>query len=870
MDVAWAPIWDLRFAVALDGIAALYAILAIAIGALIFLYSSRYLPRHQRRQRRRESGDARFYFWMSVFGASMVGLAMAQDLILLFVFWDVTTIASYYLIGFDHHREKARVAALMALVVTGGTAVLLLIGAVLLHAAYGTFSIPELAQRAEASPLVTIGTGLMVIAGLAKSAQVPFHYWLPRAMIAPTPVSAYLHSAAMVAAGVLLIGRVYPLVQRSELVLDGLIVVGLASMFVGGVLALTRDELKQLLACSTIAQYGFVVFLYGLGGEHGAGAAAFYVIAHAVAKSALFLTAGAVTEATGADRLSRVGGLRKALPLVAAGSAIAAAALAAFPLTIGFFKDELLFTAALERGALFACLAVLFAAITLAYSWRFWSGIFLGRVRGRADPIPSLLIAPILVLAAVALVGGVFTAPFSHLAAAAGADSFGAPTPIDAAYHLHLSPEYGMALAAYALGVAIVLSRRWWSPAALAISRVGEAMGPERLYRFTVHWTNRLSDAVHGLEIRNLRVRIASVLLPTGVLVGASMFVTTVDSPYHLGEVHVDQVPLLVAFVTVGVAALTTTVTRQHLTVSLVLSSSGFVLVLIYALYSAPSVMLVAVLIEMMLVLLFVGALTLIPEEVLRRQRRLPLLRPVRKVLVSTVAGAFAFVVIWGALSQPPAGQTVADKLLERTPAAHAGNSVTAILADFRGLDTLGEITVLAVVMLGVATLLAGGVMRSGRIRVQDGTEPVADLARQAVTRLLFLPTLVIAVAILVKGYTKVGDGFSAGVIAALGVLVWHLTHGRGTAHTLPVVRFAPIITFVGLLIALGIAAVPVLFGDPLLTHYPRPGSDTIELGTLELVTAMLFDAAIAALVFGFVVGTVSLFARTIEEEPGS
>src|SRR3712207_4294346 len=194
----------------------------------------------------------------------------------------------------------------MALLVTGITAVLLLIGALFLYAAHGTFSVPVLAGRVEPGPLLT-GCGLLIaVAGLAKSAQVPFHFWLPRAMAAPTPVSAYLHSAAMVAAGVLLIGRVYPLLQKSDALLDVLLVVGLLSMAVGGVLALTRDVLKQLLAYSTIAQYGFVVTMYGLGGKYGAGGAAFYVIAHAVAKSALFLTAGAVTEATGQDRLSKL------------------------------------------------------------------------------------------------------------------------------------------------------------------------------------------------------------------------------------------------------------------------------------------------------------------------------------------------------------------------------------------------------------------------------------------------------------------------------------------------------------------------------------------------------------------------------------
>src|SRR6185436_14048525 len=216
-------------------------------------------------------------------------------------------------------------------------------GAVLLYNAYGTFSLPELFERADSGPTTTAACALIAVAALAKSAQAPLHFWLPRAMAAPTPVSAYLHSAAMVAAGVLVLGRVHPLLANSEVVLDGLLVIGLASIAIGGTLALAQDELKQILAHSTISQYGYVVALYGIGGASGAGAAALYVLTHAIAKSALIMTAGAVTEATGESRLSHLGGLARGMPVLAVASGAAAATLAALPLTLGFFKDELFF-----------------------------------------------------------------------------------------------------------------------------------------------------------------------------------------------------------------------------------------------------------------------------------------------------------------------------------------------------------------------------------------------------------------------------------------------------------------------------------------------------------------------------------------------
>ena len=325
ISLPWAPTLGFRIELALDGLGALYALLATGIGLLVFMYGTAYVPSHLAHEGRPASDARRFWPWMVVFMVAMVGLALARDLVLLFVFFDLTAVASYFLIGFDRHRAEARGAAFMALVVTGVSAVAMLLGAVLLHAEYGTFGLPELFERASRSDTTTTAGILIAVAALAKSAQVPLHFWLPRAMEAPTPVSAYLHSAAMVAAGVLVLGRVHPILALDPAVLDVLVVVGFVSIAIGGLLALAQDELKQILAHSTISQYGYVVVLYGIGGADGAVAAALYVLAHAVAKSALFMTAGAVTEATGETRLSRLGGLAGELPALAVASGIVAA-----------------------------------------------------------------------------------------------------------------------------------------------------------------------------------------------------------------------------------------------------------------------------------------------------------------------------------------------------------------------------------------------------------------------------------------------------------------------------------------------------------------------------------------------------------------
>ena len=710
VDIAWAPTLGLRLDFALDGLGVLYALLATGIGAVVFAYGTAYLPRHLDHGAR-PAGDARrFWPWMVLFMVAMVGLATARDLVLMFLFFDLTAVASYFLIGFDRDRVEARGAALMSLTVTGVSAVLLLMGAVLLYGEYGTFSVPELAERVRAGGTTTVAATLIAVAALAKSAQVPLHFWLPRAMAAPTPVSAYLHSAAMVAAGVLVLGRVHPVLAADPLVLGVLVVIGFASIIVGGVLALGQDELKQILAHSTISQYGYVVVLYGIGGSAGAGAAAFYVVAHAIAKSALFMTAGAVMEATGESRLAHLGGLGRAMPVLAIASGIAAATLAALPLTIGFFKDELFFAAALEAGPGVAIPAVGAAALTVAYIARFWLGVFAGPRRTEARPIPVLLVAPVGLLAAVALVGGVVVEPFAALAAAAATVTAAGPVEVAPAYHLDLRAENAMALAAWGLGALMLAGTRLRDPVAQAFGRLGELAGPRAWYGLTLAVLHAVSHRLHGAEVRDLRTSLAAVVVPTGLLVGLALAVTPAEDTYVVGEVLLADLPLIVLLGLVVVAAMTVARDRGRLRAVLALSVLGFALATVYAVAGAPDVALVAVLIETMLSLVFVAVFSRMPTappvtdsvtETPHRHRR--------HVAAGFLAGAGAFAAVWAALSRTPLGLGDAAEQIKLAPGAHGGNVVTVILADFRGLDTMVEITVLMVALIGAAGLLRRG-----------------------------------------------------------------------------------------------------------------------------------------------------------------
>jgi multicomponent Na+:H+ antiporter subunit A len=715
VDLAWAPAWNLRFLFALDGLGALYALLATVIGFAVVLYAAGYLPLHLHHVHRAERDIVPFLGWLLLFLGAMIGLVLARDLLLLFVFWDITAIASFFLIGFDRQEREARVAAFMALITTGVSAIALLVAILLIHREMGSFSLDDAIRGMEPGGTTTVAGVLIAVAGLAKSAQVPLHYWLPRAMAAPTPVSAYLHSAAMVAAGVFLLSRLHFVLALSDGVLNLLLVVGFSSMAVGGVIALTRDRLKQLLAYSTISQYGYVVVLLGLGGKYGAVGACFYVIAHAIAKSALFLTAGTVTEATGTANLSEIGGLARRMPMLAIASAISAASLAAVPGTAGFFKDELFFAAAQDRGGIVPVLAVAGAALTAAYMGRFWFGIFTGREQRPPKPVPGTLLWPIVALAAMSLIGGFWLRPMHRLAERAAEGIIGFEPSVHIGYRWANTPENRMAVIAIVSGALLVATQRWWLGSLRRIVWIGEVLGPEHLFTRGIAGLNHLSDRAYRVEVRDLRSRIASILPPAALLVGLGLFFSRDDLHVTVGPFGRNDIVIAVMLAVAAIAALAATARDQHLTLSLVLSGVGFSLAVVYALLGAPDVALVAVLVETLFTLLFLGMLALMPGDInpsaVQSFREddddpAPEGRRRRDIAIAAIGGVLAFTVAWTTLSEEGASNGVAGDYIALTPLAHGKDIVTVILADFRGFDTLGEITVVGIALLGLATLL--------------------------------------------------------------------------------------------------------------------------------------------------------------------
>ena len=707
LAVNWAPTWGLRVDLTLDGLAAAYALTATGIGFAVLVYSTRYMPAHLEAEGRPASDLARFYALMLLFMAAMVGLVVARELYAIVVFWDLTAVVSFLLIGTGRVTRETMRSASTAVVVTAGSAVLLLVAAVLLHVQTGATLLDDVHARAAGGALLPAAAACIVIAGLAKSAQVPLHFWLPRAMVAPTPVSAYLHSAAMVAAGVFLLSRFHPILALADGMRPLMLAIGAASILTGSVLALFADHIKRVLAYSTIAQYGYVMVLLGFGGPSGAAAAVFYVLAHALVKSALFLTAGAAIEALhGRSTLSEAGGLARRLPGLAAASAVSAAGLSALPPTVGFFKDELFFKAALEHGPIAVAGTVAAATLTFAYTWRWWIGIFLGPARHEPHTPPALLTGVVAALAALTAAAGLFPGLLAGLAQDGAGVIVRADVHVEAAWHAEWRTEYGMALTAVVLGALLLAAVRRQGSTGAWLLRLGRA-GPDALYAHATRGIARVSDYLHDVEVRDLRDRLSAVLVPGSILILIAIALRPLDHGFRAGPIAASEIPLVSALAVATLAAVAATRPTQHLSLVVALSTVSFSMAIVFALFGAPDVALVAVLIQTVVTLLIVAVISLFPKGVSRRAAQTSRTTPGRFTAITGLASIAMFAMTWAILSWP-AHTATPDRYVRLAPDAHARDAVTAVLADFRGLDTMGEATVVAIALVGVATLLRG------------------------------------------------------------------------------------------------------------------------------------------------------------------
>lgn len=698
----WAPSIDIALTMRLDGLALLFALLICGIGALIVAYAGAYLHGHHQ--------IGRFYCFLILFMASMLGLVLADNLIAIFVFWELTSISSYLLIGFDHRRTAARKAALQALLVTGAGGLALLAGLVLMGIASGSWELSEilasgdvLREHALYTPIL-----ILVLAGaFTKSAQFPFHFWLPNAMEAPTPVSAYLHSSTMVKAGVYILARMHPTLGGTDSWIWALSIFGAVTMVLGAWLALQNNQLKRVLAYSTVSSLGAMVMLLGIGTPLAAKAAIAFILAHALYKGALFMVAGTIDHETGEKNTEKLGGLVRLMPATAAVSIIAAVSMAGLPPLFGFVGKEVLLEATLESPTFSTWLvaaSVAMAALTVAaailVAVKPFIGAHLETPKKAHDPPLAMQAGPaILALFTIAL--GLAPQFLAGPIVGAGASSvLGEQTEVKLALWHGLTPALGFSALAVLLGVGLYFGRAGVRGVGAALGPI-DAVGPARGYDAAMASLNLIASAqTRILQSGYLRNYLIILIISTAGLVGFTLF-----ARHGVPEIRVQTIP---NFYEVGLAilvvvgALIVVVSRSRLGAIAALGLVGYSVGLIYVLYGAPDLAMTQFAIETLTVILFVLVFYHLPAFATYSGKR----ERLRDMLVALIGGAMMTVLVLLAV-EIQVDEPVSDYFIRNSaPKAYGHNIVNVILVDFRVLDTLGEILVLAVAAIGVHTLL--------------------------------------------------------------------------------------------------------------------------------------------------------------------
>lgn len=698
----WVPGLGVRLAFRLDGLSLLFALLVTGIGAVVLLYGGSYLKGDPRL--------TRFHAATLFFMAAMLGLVLADDAVALFVFWELTSVSSYLLIGFDHEREEARKSALQALFVTGAGGLALLAGLLLLGGAAQTLQLSALGDRAEAiraHPHYLPALLLILLGAFTKSAQFPFHFWLPGAMAAPSPVSAYLHSATMVKAGVYLLARLNPALGGTDSWHYLVILAGVTTLVAGAVFAYGQTDLKRLLAFTTVSALGTLTLLLGISTDLSARAAMVFLLVHALYKSALFLGVGALDHEAGSRDTRLLGGLFRAMPLTAFAVVASALSMAGLPPLFGFVAKELFHEAKQEApragewltAASFLGSALVAAAAGLVGFRPFFGGPARSPRPAHEGP-PGLWLGPVL-LAASSLALGLFpdllAVPLVQPAASAVR---GEHTAVVLRPWAGMSPAFVQSLLMLAVGAALYAvhdrALRWLEP----LRRLA-AWGPARAYQAVMAGIVALAKAQTRFLQNGVLGRYLLVTVGTASALAAWAFVSRGGTvPFEPEPVGAAEAAVALAMTAGAVATLRA---RSSLAAVAALGVVGYGVAVVFLLFGGPDLALTQFAVETLSVLLFVLVLRRLP-------RFRPLSPPSERLLdgvVAAAAGVFVTALVLAASAAPhPASLTryFADSSLAL---AHGRNVVNVILVDFRGFDTLGEITVLAVAAVGVAALLA-------------------------------------------------------------------------------------------------------------------------------------------------------------------
>jgi len=883
-EAEWIPALGLGFSLRLDGFAWMFALLVTGIGFLVVLYARYYMSPND--------PVPRFFSFLLAFMGSMLGIVIAGNLIILLFFWELTSIFSFLLIGYWNHTAGARDGARMALVVTGFGGVALLAGVVLIGQIVGSYDLDQVLASGEAirsHALYLPALVLILLGTLTKSAQFPFHFWLPNAMAAPTPVSALLHSATMVKAGVFLLTRLWPVMAGTPEWFWLLGLAGMAALVLGAFFAIFQHDLKGLLAYSTISHLGLITMLLSLGSPLGAVAAIFHMMNHATFKASLFMAAGIIDHETGTRDMRKLGGLFHYMPVTATLAMVASAAMAGVPLLNGFLSKEMFFAEAIETHVHSLLdtsqpyVAVIASTFAVTYSLRFIHSVFFGaRPRDLArephEP-PFWMRVPSMFLVLACLVVGIFpAATIGPYLLTAVQSVLGDRTPVFslAIWHGFNLPLIMSAVALVA-GALLYLALRNYlqhSPVGPPVLRHlnGRHLFERGVILLSLKWSRaaEMASSTHRLQPQ-LRI-----LLLAAALAALVPFATGTLGLRWPTASDLDPALALVWLAGAACAIGAAYQAKYHRLVALVLlGGAGLATCITFAWFSAPDLALTQLLVEVVTTILILLGLRWLPKrfEEIRTDEN-PLRRRLRRsrdlgIAVAVGAGmatlAYAVMVL-------PVPETVGSYFLERAYTEGGGrNVVNVILVDFRGFDTLGEITVLAAVALTIFALLrrfrpapdnVGSPLQQRRQNAFDEAEPdrkagdtLGDylLVPSVIMKWLFPVIIVLAIYLFLRGHDLPGGGFAAGITLATAFILQYLA--SGTIWVEDRLRILPV-NWIGLslLLAAMTGMASWLFGYPFLTSYSQY-VDIPLIGSVPAATAMVFDLG----VFGLVVGATVL-----------
>ena len=879
--IRWIPSLGLNLVLRVDGLAWMFAVVVTVVGVLVCLYARYYMSP--------DDPVARFFSFFLAFMGAMLGVVFAGNLVQLVVFWELTSIFSFLLIGYWHHRKDAQRGAMMALTVTGAGGLALLAGVVVLGHIVGSYELDAVlaaGERIQSHALYPVALVLILLGALTKSAQFPFHFWLPRAMAAPTPVSAYLHSATMVKAGVFLLARLWPVLSGSELWFWLVSGAGLATLLLGSYVAMFQHDLKRVLAYSTISHLGLITLLFGLNSPLAAVAGVFHIMNHATFKASLFMAAGVVDHETGTRDIRRLNGLMRFMPRTGTLALVASAAMAGVPLLNGFLSKEMFFAETVFLNAqpfvqvglpVLATIAAMFAVV---YSLRFGYDIFFGPPstdlpRAPEEP-PRWMRAPIELLVMACVIVGVAPAMAigPSLAAAARPVVGGTLPEYSLAIWHGFNMPLVMSLVAIVLGIVGYLwLRKHQEQGRLQDAPVVERFNGRRLFEGAlVLLTHGARRTLRIVGTRRLQAQLFTIIASALVLA----LLAARDLPLAWGsrERLPASPPFAILWVIGGACAIgAALMAKFHRLVAITLvGGAGLVTCVTFMWFSAPDLALTQIVVEVVTTTLFLLGLRWLPmrrEELRDRTTLKDRVRRARDLLLAVGAGGGLTALSYAMLTRP-APLSISPFFLSRAlPEGGGSNVVNVMLVDFRAFDTIGEITVLVAVALTVYALLrrfrpsveSVGAPNQQRVLPAD---VVTDLVKPrsaedavrgylmvpaVITRLLLPVAVVVAVHFFLRGHNQPGGGFVAGLVVAIAMIMQYIASGtlwvEGHTRIRPVRWLAAGLLFAAIT---GLGAIAV--GYPFLTshsaHFTLP-----LVGEVHLPSATFFDLGVFAVVVG-------------------